>query len=277
MEVKRVGNQNFTGTVHKSVVKYVNTAVRNAAEKELEKANNSGNYIDIEPIVELQKRGNNLLKNLAEYMKGLHKDSVLKIKQFENLKAEKYEYSDGLFIENKTMGSDIRISDDKNNFWLDHTKDRVVIVGERLNNSVITVPSPVEHSNTFKDMRYNSAIRGVDYKGICENDIKNFEIMFNVLKKFPQEMIDIALFKKFLGQVKTEAYSVGILGRINTYFNIKKEQKLAKQLGKDSIEPEIKKIVEREKLKKARNKILKKEMKNIAKANKFSLKRVFDN
>jgi len=277
MEIKRVEGQNFTGTVHKSVVKYINRAVQNAAERELEKANNNGKYIDIEPIIELQKKGKDLLQKLAEYMRTQHKDSVLKIKLFRNLKAEKYEYADGLFIENKTMGSDIRISDNKNNFWVDHTKDKVAIESEHLDNFVITIPSPVERSNTFKDMRGSVTIRGIDYENIDEKDLNNFEIMYNVMKKFPQEMIDMTLFKKFLKNVKSEAEHIGFFGRINTYFNIKEEQRLAKQLGTVSIKSEINEVVELAKQRKMRNKKFKKDMKEIAKANKISLKRVFDN
>ena len=72
----------FTGFVDKSVYKFVWRGVRSGMNDIVQRANSKGVKVDIGELSELKKYGEDILRNIENFMKQLHDDTSLFIDLF---------------------------------------------------------------------------------------------------------------------------------------------------------------------------------------------------
>ena len=78
MQVSPVTNNvNFNGSVHKSVVNYIEKNVNNDIKVSLEVANNAGLKVNRKKLTSLKEQSNQVLEKLNNYMKKMHPDTEL--------------------------------------------------------------------------------------------------------------------------------------------------------------------------------------------------------
>ena len=81
MEVQRVSNyqQSFNGYVGKSVIKYVNVAIKNESRNIIKKAKKNNTKPDQNALTELHYYGARILNNLSAYMDKTHKNTRIEM------------------------------------------------------------------------------------------------------------------------------------------------------------------------------------------------------
>lgn len=93
MDVKRVDNRtHFNGYVGKSVYEFVRAAVKNDCQDIINTANLSNKVVDVEALKNVKQRSAKVISQLEEYMKKLHKNTVLHIGSFTDFKETQYQF-----------------------------------------------------------------------------------------------------------------------------------------------------------------------------------------
>ena len=274
MEIKRIEGNNFTGRVDRSFVKFINSAVRNSAKNKMEIATKEGKHLNPDTITEIIEEGKKILNTLRLYMSRMHDDSILKIKKFRKVSDNgSVDYLDGLFIENKKMGGVIRIGDSQNSSFNLPKKVEITKNGDSYS---INIPSSIENANLIKDIYGKVTLHGIEYKIIDNNTLNKTYKMINLLQQIYPKEIDNLFLKNLQSEILENAKDISIMGRIRTFINIRKEQKLAKQLNKTSIKTEVKNIIREIQKEKAIKKANQKTYKRLARENEIILNEFLD-
>ena len=101
MEVKSIQgyNQSFEGSVHKSVYRYLDRALKNETEFAIKWANKNNRSVNIEELNSYQRLVKKTKKNLEEFMSKLQKDSILKLDYVSDARG----YRTDLYIKNSVV------------------------------------------------------------------------------------------------------------------------------------------------------------------------------
>ncbi len=208
MDVKPISSTNsnpsFNGFLNKSVVKYVNAAVKNQCDFYVKSANEAKEKVDTEKLTEVRDLGAKVLSKLAKFMSKTHSKTEL---VFDNLSSSVYPE-----LRNPV------------------TSSKISIIGTNKNSHFYSGSIFLKNSSIY-----------MDFKPAAKSDKNDLIKLYNVadeLGNINPKSVDRTFLLNADIRLKsyTEKYGATVIGTFRAKSKAKKIDKYAKEIGEEQVE-----------------------------------------